>query len=92
MSKEIVVERGVSEARKQALGVAGWAVWGKEVSRFAWFYDSSETCLLIEGEVTVHPAGAAPVMLKAGDVAHFPAGLACEWEVTAALKKHYRFG
>jgi uncharacterized cupin superfamily protein len=27
--------------------------WGCEVSKFDWFYDSEEVCLLIEGEVTV---------------------------------------
>jgi len=33
--------------------MASKPVWGCGVSEFDWYYDSEETCLLIEGEVTV---------------------------------------
>lgn len=92
MTSGIVVERAVSEARKAELGVADWPVWEKEVSCFPWFYDSAETCLLLAGEVTVSPAGGAPLTLRAGDLATFPAGMACEWRIDAPLRKRYRFG
>ncbi len=92
MDRQIVVERAVSETRKAELGLARWPVWEKEVSRFPWYYDSTETCLLIAGEVTVTPEGGAAVTLRAGDLASFPAGMACEWNITAPLRKHYRFG
>jgi len=29
-------------------------VWECEVSEFDWHYDSEETCLIIEGEITVN--------------------------------------
>ncbi len=92
MDDGIRVERSIDAARRQSLGVAGWPVWEKEVSRFPWYYDSPETCLLIEGEVIVTPQGGAPVTLSAGDLARFPAGMQCEWQITRALRKHYRFG
>lgn len=92
MTGKIVVERGIDEARRLALGVARWPVWEKEVSCFPWFYDSPETCLLIAGEVVVTPAGGEPVTIRAGDLASFPAGMQCEWKVVAPLRKHYRFG
>jgi hypothetical protein len=31
------------------------------------------------------------VTLQAGDLATFPAGLSCTWDVHAPLRKHYRF-
>lgn len=92
MALAIEVERAISAERKAALGVEHWPVWGKEVSRFPWVYDSSETCLLIAGEVIVRAQGLEPVHLLAGDLACFPAGLACEWEILQPLRKHYRFG
>lgn len=92
MDKPIVVERCIDEARKQALGTRAWPVWSKEASRFAWYYDSSETCLLIAGEVTVTPREGEAVTLRAGDLATFPAGMHCEWHITRDLSKHYRIG
>ena len=33
-----------------------------------------------------------PVHIRAGDLVTFPAGMACEWDVRAPVRKHYRFG
>ena len=64
--------------------------WACGVSEFDWYYDSEETCLLIEGEVTVsHDGGSASI--SAGDLAVFPQGLSCVWKVTKPVKKHYVF-
>ena len=38
-----------------ALGARDWPVWACEVSAFPWHYDQRETCLLLEGDVTVTP-------------------------------------
>lgn len=92
MDQEIIVESGASAERQRELGVAGWPVWEKEVSRFPWVYDASETCYLIAGEVIVTPEGGTPVAVRAGDLAVFPAGMRCEWNVVSPLRKHYRFG
>jgi len=32
------------------------------------------------------------VRFRAGDLVEFAAGLSCQWEVRAAVRKHYRFG
>lgn len=65
-------------------------VWGCEVSEFDWHYDSQETCLLIEGEVTVtHENGSAS--FGAGDLVVFPKGMSCVWKVTKPVKKYYFF-
>jgi len=64
--------------------------WGCEVSEFNWHYDSEETCLLIEGEVTV-TYDSESVSFGTGDYVAFPQGLSCVWKVTKPVKKHYIF-
>ena len=64
--------------------------WGCEVSEFDWYYDSEETCLLIEGEVTVL-YGDESVSFGVGDLVTFPEGLSCVWKVSKPVKKHYIF-
>ena len=65
-------------------------VWGCEASEFDWHYDSEETCLLTEGEVTVSYDGGS-VSFGAGDYVVFPKGLNCVWKVSKPVKKHYIF-
>ena len=65
-------------------------VWECGISEFDWHYDSQETCLLLEGEVTVdHDGGSAS--FGAGDYVVFPRGLSCVWKVTKPVRKHYIF-
>ena len=54
--------------------------WGCGVSEFDWHYDDRETCILLEGEVTVEYAGKS-VSFGAGDHVEFPQGLSCVWKV-----------
>ena len=65
-------------------------VWTCEVSEFEWYYDSEETCLIIEGEVTVS-YGAKSISFAEGDYVVFPKGLSCVWKVTKPVSKHYIF-
>ena len=88
---EIVIERQVERTRLEKMGVFDWPVWGKEVSTFDWYYDSSETCYFLAGEVVVTPEGGAPVRMGKGDLVTFPAGMSCTWAISAPVKKHYSF-
>ena len=63
-----------------------------EESSFDWTFDDKETCLLLEGEVTVTPDGGEPVKFGAGDLVVFQSGMDCRWDVHKAVRKHYRFG
>ena len=65
-------------------------VWTCEISEFDWHYDSEETCLLIEGDVTVK-YGSKSVSFSAGDFVVFPQGLSCVWNVKKPVRKHYIF-
>ena len=65
-------------------------VWTCEMSEFDWRYDSEETCLIIEGEVTVN-YGSESVSFAAGDYVVFPKGLSCVWQVKKPVRKYYVF-
>ncbi len=88
----IKVERGPGEDRLKELGVPGWGIWTKEVSKFPWYYDESETCYFLEGDVVVTPEGGEPVRVGKGDLVTFPEGMSCEWDIRQPVRKHFRFG
>ncbi len=89
---KVKVEEQIDEPRKEELGVDGWSPWSKEASTFDWSYASTETGYILEGAVTVHLPGGKSISAEAGDVAQFPEGLECTWEVTEDLEKVYTFG
>ncbi|HEX8978699.1 MAG TPA: cupin domain-containing protein [Parasulfuritortus sp.] len=88
----IELEHNPNPDRLHELGVENWPTWGAGVSRFPWTYDEQETCYVLAGEVVVTPNDGAPVTVKAGDLATFPAGMSCTWDVRLPIRKHYRFG
>ena len=83
MASGITVTSNPDPAQLQSLGVTSWPTWGCGVSTFPWTYDELETCLLLEGDVTVTPDGGEPVRFGAGDLVVFDAGLSCTWDVHA---------
>jgi uncharacterized cupin superfamily protein len=87
----IHIERQISTTRQAELGIATWPIWEKEVSTFPWTYDTSETCYLLEGEVTITADNGEPMTISAGDLAVFPAEMSCTWQITQHLRKHYNF-
>ncbi len=91
MSK-IKVQRQVDHSILQQQEIHHWPVWSKEASTFPWHYHRAETCYFIEGEVIVTPDGGEAVTMGTGDIATFPAGMSCTWEIRQAVKKHYQFG
>jgi len=89
---EIIIEHQPSEERLQALGVASWPIWEKEISTFSIDFDEKETAYVLEGEILVTPVGGEPVRIVAGDLVVFPVGLDSHWEVVKPLRKHYNHG
>ena len=86
---EIKVKK-LSQDELKKMGVSGWPVWTKEVSRFDWHYDGIEECYLLEGEVIVEAEGKT-VKFGKGDFVTFPKGLSCTWDIKKPVKKHYNF-
>lgn len=88
----IAVTPACPETTIAELGAREWPIWSCGVSRFPWTYDEQETCLILEGQVSVTPENGEPVSFGAGDLVVFAKGLSCHWDVLAPVRKHYRFG
>jgi len=88
----IVVTSPCPEGTIEELGIKNWPIWSCDESSFDWTYSDKETCLLLEGEVTVTPERGQSVKFCAGDLVTFPKGMKCRWEVHKPVRKHYRFG
>ena len=86
--KDIVVRKATEE---EAGRCKSWPIWTCEPSSFDWSYTEKETCLLLEGKVTVSD-GTDSVSFGPGDLVVFPQDLDCVWSVTEAVKKHYTVG
>jgi uncharacterized cupin superfamily protein len=76
---------------QEAAQMQACPTWEKEPSEFPWHYDEKETCLILEGEVTVEAPGQT-VSFGPGDYVVFPEGLDCLWKVHKPVRKHYKFG
>jgi len=79
---KIKVEKLTEDQIKQR-GIKSWSVWEKGVSRFDWYYDSTEECLLLAGKVIVETEN--------GEKVEFGKGLSCVWDIKKSVKKHYNF-
>jgi uncharacterized protein len=88
MSKVIIEKLSKEDIEKK--GINNWPIWTKEVSRFDWFYDSTEHCQILEGEVIIE-SDEGNFTVKAGDYATFKKGLKCVWDVKKPIRKHYKF-
>ena len=80
----------LTDQEKQAKGIENWPIWEKEISKFDWFYDSTEHCLILKGHVFVETENET-VEIKVGDFVTFPKGLKCVWDIKEDIKKHYSF-
>ena len=72
-------------------GVHSWPIWEKEVSRFDWYYDSTEECYILEGRVEVETEDGDRYEFGKGNFVTFPKGLSCTWDIKEPVKKHYNF-
>ena len=88
---EIKIEKVAQDALEEK-GVFSWPVWEKEASRFDWHYDTTESCYILEGDVTVETKAGEKVTFSAGDFVTFPRGLDCVWDIKKPVRKHYNFG
>jgi uncharacterized cupin superfamily protein len=89
---QINVTKNPSAEMLDKLGCRSWPIWEKEPSVFPWHYDEKETCLIVDGKVTVTPKDGEPVTFGKGDLVVFLFVLSCTWNVQEAVRKHYKFG
>ena len=88
--KDIII-RKPSEKEKQ--NCKNWPIWTCQTSTFDWDYTDTETCLILEGKVTVKDRpGEDSVSFGVGDLVVLPKDLSCIWQVSEPVRKHYNFG
>jgi uncharacterized protein len=85
----ITIQHLNSEEQKSK-GISQWPIWEKEISRFDWFYDSTEYCQILEGRAEIEST-TEKVEIRAGDFVIFPKGLKCMWTIKEPIRKHYKF-
>jgi len=85
--KDVIVRK---PTEKEMAACKSWPIWNCEQSTFDWEYSETETCLIIKGSVTVSD-GKNSVSIGPGDLAIFPNGLICTWQVKEAVSKYYNF-
>ncbi|MHC4475643.1 MAG: cupin domain-containing protein [Planctomycetota bacterium] len=86
--KDIVVRKPTQEEVETC---KTWPIWTCEPSSFDWAYTQKETCLVMEGMVTITD-GTGSVTFGPGDFVIFPQDLECTWNVLHSVQKHYNFG
>jgi len=75
--KDVIVRKPTQEEIEVC---KSWPTWTCQPSTFDWAYTEKETCLLIEGKVTVTD-GQNSVTFGPGDLVIFPQDLECTWQV-----------
>ena len=68
---EIKIEKLSKEELKKR-DVFSWPIWEKEKSNFDWYYDETEECYFLEGEVKVKTKDGKIVKFGKGDFVTFP--------------------
>ncbi len=86
--RDVIVRKPTDDEQRAC---KSWPIWRCDQSTFEWTYTDKETCLILEGKVTVTD-GAHSVSFTAGDLVEFPQSLECTWNVQEAVVKHYNFG
>ncbi|MHC4757725.1 MAG: cupin domain-containing protein [Planctomycetota bacterium] len=86
--KDVIVRKPTDQEKETA---QAWPIWQCKPSTFDWAYTEKETCILLEGEVTVSDQNDS-VNFGPGDLVVFPTDLECTWHVKQPVKKHYTFG
>ncbi len=86
---EIIIQK-LTDQDKISKQIDSWPIWEKEVSRFDWYYDSTEHCYILKGKVIVETNN-GNIEINAGDYVTFPKGLKCIWDIKEDIRKHYKF-
>lgn len=68
-----------------------WSIWSKEISEFPWFYDDTETCLILDCEAEVTDSNGGKISFRKGDMVKFNKSVKCTWKITKHIRKRYFF-
>ena len=88
---QLKLEVSITKPSKEQIEISSkWPIWEKEISEFDYYYDKTEQCLILEGEVDIL-GNNKKWSFKKGDYVVFPKGLNCKWIIKKPVKKHYNF-
>jgi uncharacterized cupin superfamily protein len=88
---QLKLEVSITKPSKEQIEISSkWPIWEKEISEFDYYYDKTEQCLILEGEVDILGKN-KKWSFKKGDYVVFPKGLKCKWIIKKPVKKHYNF-
>ena len=88
---QLKLEVSITKPSKEQIEISSkWPIWEKEISEFDYYYDKTEQCLILEGEVDILGKN-KKWSFKKGDYVVFPKGLNCKWIIKKPVKKHYNF-
>jgi uncharacterized cupin superfamily protein len=76
-----------TEIARSADGASNTMIWDCTAGTFRWFFGVDETVHIIEGEVFVRNDAGQARLLRAGDVAFFPANTWMTWRVDNYVRK-----
>jgi len=76
-----------TEISRSADGASNTMIWDCTAGSFRWFFGVDETVHIIEGEVFVRDDKGNSRLLRAGDIAFFPAGTWMTWRVDHYVRK-----
>ncbi|WP_454726466.1 MULTISPECIES: cupin domain-containing protein [Cupriavidus] len=68
-------------------GLASTNLWECTAGTFQWYYGWEETVVILEGKVQVTDADGRAHVLRAGDIAYFPANTTWLWEIDGYVRK-----
>ena len=88
---EIKISRP-SKDELDELGIDKWSSWECDPSEFDWQYPDRETAYIFKGKVMVSTNDGSKVEIRPGDLAVFPKGLKCHWQVLERIEKVYKMG
>jgi uncharacterized cupin superfamily protein len=83
-----IIKKPTEEEKQEA---RSWPIWEKEISEFPWEYDTNETCLILEGKISVSNEDGEVFHIESGDYVIFPKGMKCTWKISENVRKHYKF-
>jgi len=80
----------VKPTEQQLQMVSQWPVWQHHPAQFDWDYTQREMFYIVEGRAQLSgPMG--EFSLQAGDLVTVPACGQLQWQISEAVKKHYKF-
>lgn len=80
----------ISKEQIEKLKIKSWPIWTCDIKKFDWHYDETEICYFIEGKVKIKTRD-EEIEINKGELAIFPKGLDCVWNVIEPIRKHYSF-